>query len=189
MCRLDIDTSCHQILPPMTQQARASVPQRNAVSCGNPHTRSPVRATDGVARGREERLPVLSEQIGLSRRGVFRSLRQCAIPFRYFNSSPAVIRLTVMMYARYPLPLRSAAVGSTIGPKTRIGRSDDESGRRRSSGTRRPFRNSLPSMPRSTTTSIRIATPTAATSTNKTTLRRWPSGWRPVGPGSGHFGD
>jgi putative transposase len=27
-------------------------------------------------------------------------------PFRYFNSSPAVIRLTVMMYIRYPLSLR-----------------------------------------------------------------------------------
>jgi len=27
-------------------------------------------------------------------------------PFRYFNSSPAVIRLTAMMYIRYPLTLR-----------------------------------------------------------------------------------
>jgi putative transposase len=27
-------------------------------------------------------------------------------PFRYFNSSPEVIRLTVMMYIRYPLSLR-----------------------------------------------------------------------------------
>ena len=27
-------------------------------------------------------------------------------PFRYFNSSPEVIRLTVMMYIRYPLLLR-----------------------------------------------------------------------------------
>ncbi len=27
-------------------------------------------------------------------------------PFRYFNSSPEVIRLAVMMYVRYPLPLR-----------------------------------------------------------------------------------
>jgi putative transposase len=26
-------------------------------------------------------------------------------PFRYFNSSPEVIRLTVMMYVRYPLSL------------------------------------------------------------------------------------
>jgi len=27
-------------------------------------------------------------------------------PFRYFNSSPEVIRLVVMMYIRYPLTLR-----------------------------------------------------------------------------------
>ena len=27
-------------------------------------------------------------------------------PFRYFNRSPEVIRLTVMMYIRYPLSLR-----------------------------------------------------------------------------------
>jgi putative transposase len=27
-------------------------------------------------------------------------------PFRYYNSSPEVIRLTVMMYLRYPLSLR-----------------------------------------------------------------------------------
>lgn len=27
-------------------------------------------------------------------------------PFRYFNSSPEIIRLTVMMYFRYPLSLR-----------------------------------------------------------------------------------
>jgi hypothetical protein len=27
-------------------------------------------------------------------------------PFRYFNSSPEVIRLTVLMYVRYPLSLR-----------------------------------------------------------------------------------
>jgi putative transposase len=27
-------------------------------------------------------------------------------PFRYFNSSPEVIRLVVMMYIRYPLSLR-----------------------------------------------------------------------------------
>ena len=27
-------------------------------------------------------------------------------PFRYFNCSPEIIRLTVMMYIRYPLSLR-----------------------------------------------------------------------------------
>jgi putative transposase len=29
-------------------------------------------------------------------------------PFRYFNGSPEVIRLAVMMYIRYPLSLRQA---------------------------------------------------------------------------------
>jgi len=29
-------------------------------------------------------------------------------PYRYFNSSPEVFRLTVMMYVRYPLSLRQA---------------------------------------------------------------------------------
>jgi len=30
-------------------------------------------------------------------------------PFRYFNSSPEVIRRVVMMYVRYPLSLRNVA--------------------------------------------------------------------------------
>jgi putative transposase len=29
-------------------------------------------------------------------------------PFRYFNTSPEVIRLVVMMYVRFPLSLRNA---------------------------------------------------------------------------------
>ena len=33
--------------------------------------------------------------------------RQPANPFRYFNSSPEVIRLVVMMYVRFPLSLRN----------------------------------------------------------------------------------
>lgn len=33
--------------------------------------------------------------------------RKPAIPFRYFNSSPEVIRLAVMMYVRFPLSLRN----------------------------------------------------------------------------------
>ncbi len=28
-------------------------------------------------------------------------------PFRYFNSSPEIIRLAVMMYVKYPLSLRN----------------------------------------------------------------------------------
>ena len=34
-------------------------------------------------------------------------LRKPASPFRYFNSSPEVIRLVVMMYVRFPLSLRN----------------------------------------------------------------------------------
>ncbi len=33
--------------------------------------------------------------------------RKSASPFRYFNSSPEIIRLAVMMYIRYPLSLRN----------------------------------------------------------------------------------
>ena len=33
--------------------------------------------------------------------------REPASPFRYFNSSPEVIRLGVMMYVRFPLSLRN----------------------------------------------------------------------------------
>ena len=43
-------------------------------------------------------------------------------PFRYFNSSPEVIRLVVMMYVRYPLSLRNvedllAERGIDISPR------------------------------------------------------------------------
>jgi putative transposase len=34
-------------------------------------------------------------------------MTKSANPFRYFNSSPEVIRLVVMMYVKYPLSLRS----------------------------------------------------------------------------------
>jgi putative transposase len=33
--------------------------------------------------------------------------RQPASPFRYFNSSPEVIRLAVLLYVKYPLSLRN----------------------------------------------------------------------------------
>jgi len=33
--------------------------------------------------------------------------RKPSSPFRYFNSSPEVIRLVVMMYVRFPLSLRN----------------------------------------------------------------------------------
>jgi hypothetical protein len=51
-------------------------------------------------------LTAVSEQIALRRAGECRSLRWMRNPFRYFNGSPEVIRLTVMMYIRYPLSLR-----------------------------------------------------------------------------------
>lgn len=35
--------------------------------------------------------------------------RKPASPFRYFNSSPEVIRQVVMMYVRFPLSLRNVA--------------------------------------------------------------------------------
>ncbi len=31
-------------------------------------------------------------------------------PFRYFNSSPEIIRLAVLMYVKYPLSLRNVEV-------------------------------------------------------------------------------
>lgn len=33
--------------------------------------------------------------------------RKSASPFRYFNSSPEIIRLAVMLYVRFPLSLRN----------------------------------------------------------------------------------
>ena len=45
---------------------------------------------------------------GLGQSNLSRPLRLClSNPFRYFNSSPEVIRLVVMMYVRYPLSLRN----------------------------------------------------------------------------------
>jgi transposase-like protein len=56
-------------------------------------------------------------------------------PFRYFNSSPEVIRLVVMMYVRYPLSLRNVE---------EIGNADRrEVGRRlnnRAENSHQPFR-------------------------------------------------
>jgi len=36
------------------------------------------------------------------------------IPFRYFNSSPEIIRLTVTLYIRYPLSLRRSISGNNL---------------------------------------------------------------------------
>ena len=43
-----------------------------------------------------------------------------ANPFRYFNSSPEVIRLVVMMYVKYPLSLRN--VEDLLAERIRYGR-------------------------------------------------------------------
>ena len=48
----------------------------------------------------------LSEQNCLSAGSAIRRLPRMRNPFRYFNSSPEVIRLAVMMYVRFPLSLR-----------------------------------------------------------------------------------
>ena len=42
-------------------------------------------------------------------------------PFRYFNSSPEVIRLVVMMYIRYPLSLRRSGNDAFIIGRIRNG--------------------------------------------------------------------
>ena len=42
-----------------------------------------------------------------ARRAAMPRPRKPASPFRYFNSSPEVIRLVVMMYVRFPLSLRN----------------------------------------------------------------------------------
>ena len=61
--------------------------------------------------GLAERMPALSEQIGLSLGGVVRSLGMHN-PFCYFNSSPEVIRLTLMMY----VPVAQLP-GLALGPR------------------------------------------------------------------------
>ena len=48
-----------------------------------------------------------------------------ASPFRYFNSSPEVIRLVMLMYVRYPLSLSNGVqkgppIGVEEGPPFRI---------------------------------------------------------------------
>lgn len=53
---------------------------------------------------------VLSEGLHRELHGVGRAMprpRKPASPFRYFHSSPEVIRLVVMMYVRFPLSLRN----------------------------------------------------------------------------------
>ena len=54
----------------------------------------------------------MSDQIhaGLTRRRLAGFMTKAPNPFRWFDSSPEVIRLVTMMYVRYPLSLRSEAM-------------------------------------------------------------------------------
>ena len=105
-------------------------------------------------------------------------------PIRYFNSSPEVIRLAVMMYVRYPLSLRQVEDilferGIDIYHETvRFwwNRFEGGKGRWGGSGTSRPCKNSPLSMPRPTTTSTTNAISPAATFSNSTAPLPWPSG-------------
>ena len=44
----------------------------------------------------------------------FRCFEKIHDPFRWFDQSPEVIRLVVMMYVRYPLSLRNAVVSRVV---------------------------------------------------------------------------
>ena len=58
-----------------------------------------VRVTSGRVRGTVRAIYRAAFGCG--------SLRPMSDPFRYFNSSPEVIRLVVMMYVKYPRSLRN----------------------------------------------------------------------------------
>jgi len=51
-------------------------------------------------------------------------------PFRYFNSSPEIIRLAVLMYVKYPLSLRNVemSVSSTRRAQANERRASTHSG-------------------------------------------------------------
>ena len=54
-----------------------------------------IKCTGCIGKGDEDRA------------GGMPRARKPASPFRYFNSSPEVIRLVVLMYVRFPLSLRT----------------------------------------------------------------------------------
>ena len=71
-----------------------------------------------ASKGRKPPGPALQTGSGASPRtapnGTVRPnarARKPASPFRYFNSSPEIIRLVVMMYVRFPLSLRNEEAG------------------------------------------------------------------------------
>jgi hypothetical protein len=51
--------------------------------------------------------PVRGNLVEPGRAGVYRSAMTKRSPFRYFKTSPEIIRLTVMMYIRFSLSLRN----------------------------------------------------------------------------------
>jgi hypothetical protein len=105
-------------------------------------------------------------------------------PFRYFNSSPEVIRLVVMMYVRYPLSLRNvdllAERGIDISHETRgfwwnrfgpmFAAEADLRGF--------PQWRSAQSTLRSTAISTKDVISSCAKSTNRGAWLRWPNGAR-----------
>src|ERR1700693_1609749 len=60
----------------------------------------------GFAEGDRDRIAGHGQRNFSSRVWLWQ-LQAMSNPFRYFNSSPEVIRLVVMMYVRYPLSLRN----------------------------------------------------------------------------------
>ena len=130
-------------------------------------------------------------------------------PFRYFNSSPEIIRLAVMMHVRFPLSLRQVEDllhergidicheterfwWNRFGPvfeaairKRRVHYRSYSTWRWRNSEVPPHFRNSLRSTLRSTTISIRNVIFTAAKPSSSIALPLWLSGGnlRPKGGG------
>lgn len=64
---------------------------------------------DGCLRAVSGELPALSDKLCLSdrRRPPYPSGMSKRSPFRYFKTSPEIIRLAVMLYVRFPLSLRN----------------------------------------------------------------------------------
>ena len=93
-----VATRLHEILPRYTQMPVELITEGLALQPNRGHCQSKIRPP--VTLGRYA--------------------AQMPNPFRYFNSSPEVIRLVVMMYVRYPLSLRNVEdlwIGAEAGPR------------------------------------------------------------------------
>jgi hypothetical protein len=90
--------------------ARRAVRLHRGADCARVDSDVRCNPVDSIGSSTESRVShsepwAVSEQIlGLSR---LCKPWHMSNPFRYFNSSPEVIRLVVMMYVRYPLSLRN----------------------------------------------------------------------------------